>query len=200
MVRPDSGDPVATPVRVIEILMEKAGFTVNSKGYKMLPDYFRVIQGDGIDEETIEAILSLMESKAISADNIAFGMGGALLQKMDRDTGQWAMKASAIEIDGRRWDDVYKDPIGQPNKKSKKGRLELVLEDGQYKTVRREEFRGWRDQEITRLEVVYRDGEIRQSADLAEVSMKLAATQTQYQAIAKVFSDIRNMTLVNFLD
>jgi flagellin-like hook-associated protein FlgL len=38
------------------------------------------------------------------------------------------------------------------------------------------------------------------SADLAEVSMKLAATQTQYQAIAKVFSDIRNLTLVNFLD
>lgn len=173
VVRPDSGDPVATPVRVIEILMEKAGFTVNSKGYKMLPDYFRVIQGDGIDEETIEAILSLMESKAISADNIAFGMGGALLQKMDRDTGQWAMKASAIEIDGRRWDDVYKDPIGQPNKKSKKGRLELVLEDGQYKTVRREEFRGWRDQEITRLEVVYHDGEIRQSADLAEVRSRV---------------------------
>lgn len=37
-------------------------------------------------------------------------------------------------------------------------------------------------------------------ADLAEVSMKIAATNTQYQAIAKVFSDIRNLTLVNFLD
>jgi flagellar hook-associated protein 3 FlgL len=37
-------------------------------------------------------------------------------------------------------------------------------------------------------------------ADLAEVSMRIAATNTQYQAIAKVFSDIRNLTLVNFLD
>lgn len=172
VVRPDSGDPVVTPVRVIEILMEKAGFTINSKGYKMLPDYFRVIQGDGIDEGAIDAILSLMESKGISADNIAFGMGGALLQKMDRDTSKYAMKCSAAEVGGR-WIDVYKDPVGQPDKRSKRGRLDLVKEDGKYRTVRQEEIRGWRDQEITALELVYRDGDVRQSTDLAEVRMRV---------------------------
>lgn len=36
-------------------------------------------------------------------------------------------------------------------------------------------------------------------ADLAEVAMKLSASKTQYEAIAKVFSDIRSLTLVNFL-
>ena len=35
--------------------------------------------------------------------------------------------------------------------------------------------------------------------DLAEVAMKLSATQTQYQAIAKVFAQIKDMSLVNFL-
>lgn len=37
-------------------------------------------------------------------------------------------------------------------------------------------------------------------ADLAEVAMKLSAAQTQYQAAAKVFSQIKDMSLVNFLD
>jgi len=37
-------------------------------------------------------------------------------------------------------------------------------------------------------------------SDLAEVAMKMSTTQTQYQAIASVFNDIRNLTLVNFLD
>ncbi|MDZ4778393.1 MAG: flagellin [Alphaproteobacteria bacterium] len=37
-------------------------------------------------------------------------------------------------------------------------------------------------------------------SDLAEVAMRMSATTTQYEAIAKVFSDIRNLTLVNFLD
>jgi flagellar hook-associated protein 3 FlgL len=37
-------------------------------------------------------------------------------------------------------------------------------------------------------------------ADLAEVAMKLSAAQTQYQAAAKVFAQIKDMSLVNFLD
>lgn len=37
-------------------------------------------------------------------------------------------------------------------------------------------------------------------SDYAELSMRLSATQSQYQAVAKVFSDIRNLTLVNYLD
>lgn len=37
-------------------------------------------------------------------------------------------------------------------------------------------------------------------SDLAEVAMRMSATTTQYEAIAKVFADIRNLTLVNFLD
>ena len=46
------------------------------------------------------------------------------------------MKASAIEIEGT-WQDVFKDPITDPGKTSKKGRLALIKnqQDG-YETAR----------------------------------------------------------------
>ncbi|MDX2235611.1 MAG: flagellin, partial [Hyphomonadaceae bacterium] len=37
-------------------------------------------------------------------------------------------------------------------------------------------------------------------ADLAEVAMRLSATKTQYEAAASVFAQIRDLSLVNFLD
>ena len=138
VIRPDSGDPLVVPIELIELLMKEVGYTVNSKGYKVLPDYVRLIQGDGCTPETIEAILAKMESKGLSASNIAFGMGAGLLQKCDRDTFKMAMKCSAVEINGK-FVDVYKDPVTDPGKKSKKGVLTLLHRNGKYLTVRAEE-------------------------------------------------------------
>lgn len=124
VVRPDSGDPTVVPVEIIRILGEKFGYTVNSKGYKVLDDSVRVIQGDGIDLDIIVRILKILKSLGWSAENIAFGMGGQLLQGVTRDTMKWAMKASAIMIgDEPTWRDVMKDPITDPGKRSKAGRL-----------------------------------------------------------------------------
>lgn len=142
VIRPDSGDPAVVPVVVIELLMKKVGYTVNSKGYKVLPDYFRVIQGDGINVDTIKTISDSMTKLGLSASNIAYGQGGGLLQQIDRDTLKFAMKASAICINGV-WKDVYKDPVTDTGKRSKRGRLALMLTvvDGKdvYETVRKEE-------------------------------------------------------------
>ena len=44
VVRPDSGDPPTVVVKVLDILGSKFGTTVNTKGYKVLPPYIRVIQ------------------------------------------------------------------------------------------------------------------------------------------------------------
>lgn len=110
VVRPDSGDPIQTPVSVIEKLLQLFGHTVNEKGFKVLPDHIRVIQGDGINTESLVRICQLLVDKKISIDNIAFGMGGGLLQKVDRDTYGFAMKCSAARVNGE-WRDVYKDPI-----------------------------------------------------------------------------------------
>lgn len=130
VVRPDSGDPEIVPIEIIEILMDKFGFTVNSKGYKVLPPHIRLIQGDGINEHSLPIIINNMISKGFSIDNIAFGMGGGLLQAWNRDTLKYAMKASArCDINGV-WHDVFKDPISDHGKVSKKGRLGLVFECG----------------------------------------------------------------------
>ena len=63
-------------------------------------------------------------------------MGGALLQKLDRDTQKFALKCSAARIDGK-WMDVFKDPVTDHAKASKRGRLTLARhrEHGTFKTV-----------------------------------------------------------------
>ena len=129
VVRPDSGNPVQVVSDLIELLMGDFGYTVNGKGFRVLPNHIRVIQGDGVEEKSIGDILREMEHRRLAADNIAFGMGGGMLQHFDRDVLRFAMKASAIKRAGRGWEDVYKDPITDSVKKSKRGRLELVQTD-----------------------------------------------------------------------
>ena len=162
IVRPDSGDPPTIVVEVLERLAEHFGYARNKKGFKVLPEQVRVIQGDGCDYAMVRQILSVMDLKGWSADNIAFGMGGALLQKMDRDTQKCAFKCSAVTVNGEERE-VYKDPITDPGKASKAGRLKLVLQDGKYETVRASE-----EGEDCLVEV-FRDGEILQDYDFEEV-------------------------------
>lgn len=152
VVRPDSGDPAEIVCKAIQKLMDKFGYAKNTKGYRVLPPQVRVIQGDGISLQSIRSILFSMELKGLSAENIAFGMGGALLQKIDRDTLKFAMKASSVMVDGV-WRDVYKDPVTDPGKSSKKGRLAVVHED-EYHTIRYDAL-GARD---NLLRPVYRNG------------------------------------------
>jgi nicotinamide phosphoribosyltransferase len=114
VIRPDSGDPVEINRKLIEILGEKFGYTKNEKGFKVLNNV-RLIQGDGVNELTIRSILGAFMAMGWSADNIAFGMGGALLQQIDRDTQKFAMKCSSACIDGK-WVNVQKDPITDSSK------------------------------------------------------------------------------------
>lgn len=124
VVRPDSGVPHEVALDVIRELDKHFGSELNAKGYRVLPSCVRVIYGDGINEVSIKQILFNLKMHGYSADNIAFGQGGALLQMVNRDTLKFAMKASAACIDGK-WSDVYKDPVGDSVKKSKRGRMSL---------------------------------------------------------------------------
>ncbi len=134
IVRPDSGTPHEVDLECMNILGECFGFSVNSKGYKVLNPKVRVIQGDGVNHWTIDKVLRTLEENRWSADNIAFGSGGALLQKMDRDTFRFAFKCSSAVVNGQSVD-VFKCPITDRTKLSKKGRMSLILKDGIYKTV-----------------------------------------------------------------
>jgi nicotinamide phosphoribosyltransferase len=134
VIRPDSGDPVEVVGKVAELLASKFGVEINSKGYKVLKNV-RIIQGDGVNPVSIHNICQSLKDKGFSTSNIAFGIGGALLQKIDRDTMKFAYKCSAIVRDGNLVD-VYKEPITDSGKSSKKGRLDLIKdENGEYKTV-----------------------------------------------------------------
>jgi nicotinamide phosphoribosyltransferase len=133
VIRPDSGDPVQTLKQIFHILWDKFGGTTNDKGFKVLDPHVRVIQGDGVNYESISDICNMMIEEGFSVENIAFGMGGALLQKVDRDTQKFAFKCSSITINGEEAE-VRKNPIEinekgervQSFKKSKAGRLKLV--------------------------------------------------------------------------
>lgn len=143
VIRPDSGDPKETLKQVFRILWDKFGGTINSKGFKVLDDHVRVIQGDGVNYESIIEILDMMIEEKFSTENIVFGMGGALLQKVDRDTQKFAFKCCSIRINGVE-KDVQKHPLElnekgklvKSFKTSKKGHLKLILnKKGLYKTV-----------------------------------------------------------------
>jgi nicotinic acid phosphoribosyltransferase len=146
----NSGYPPEVVINCLRILGNRFGVIVNDKGYKVLDSHVRMIQGDGIDHEMIILILRTMKTLGWSADNIAFGSGGALLQKMNRDTYNFAFKCSEITIDGKQYP-VFKDPVTQSNKVSKSGRfdgLTEVFRDGEVLvTYTLDEIRERLDQE-----------------------------------------------------
>jgi len=165
VIRPDSGDPVPVLTKVFEILGEKFGYETNSKGYRVLPPCVRVIQGDGVNMFTIQNMLyQLSKFSGWSADNLAFGMGGALLQQLNRDTQKFAFKCSAAHINGN-WRPVYKDPVTDPGKNSKHGRLLLVEPDpGQFHTI--ENVQGTELDHEDRLVTVFEHGNVLVNFDL----------------------------------
>nr|7Q8T_A Chain A, Nicotinamide phosphoribosyltransferase [Mus musculus]7Q8T_B Chain B, Nicotinamide phosphoribosyltransferase [Mus musculus] len=124
IIRPDSGNPLDTVLKVLDILGKKFPVTENSKGYKLLPPYLRVIQGDGVDINTLQEIVEGMKQKKWSIENVSFGSGGALLQKLTRDLLNCSFKCSYVVTNGLGVN-VFKDPVADPNKRSKKGRLSL---------------------------------------------------------------------------
>jgi nicotinamide phosphoribosyltransferase len=134
IVRPDSGHPPSVVLKSAQLLDESFGHTINSKGFKVL-NHVRIIQGDGINEYSIQEILDALLDNGYSATNIAFGCGGQLLQAMDRDTLRFAMKCSHIVADGKSID-VFKDPITDHGKRSKAGRLDLINRNGKLETIR----------------------------------------------------------------
>lgn len=158
VIRPDSGDPASVVLETVQNLDKKFGHTINSKGYKVLNNV-RVIQGDGINRDSIGQILFALEINRYSASNIAFGMGGALLQQVNRDTQKFAMKCSLAVVNGEEVE-VFKDPVTDHGKKSKKGRLDLVgnFFDGSVRTIQLDQ--GQEKHPGSLMQTVFENGEI----------------------------------------
>lgn len=164
VIRPDSGDPIKVVREALQRLAVKFGTTTNRKGYKVLPDCVRLIQGDGINPTSIANIIEAVTEAGFSTENITFGMGGGLLQQVNRDTLDFAMKTSAAEVGGE-WRDVYKDPITSVAKRSKKGRLALVKNGNGFTTIREDEL----EQQQNLLQDVFLDGKILVEQNLTQI-------------------------------
>jgi len=167
VVRPDSGDPTVVPIEIIQLLMDHFGYSQNENGYRTLPSYIRVIQGDGITKDSIKEILNQLDEHKLSLDNLAFGMGSGLLQQVNRDTYGFAMKASSITINGRDFD-VFKDPVHK-GKASKKGILGLYHNENTGFTTERVLLAGHNN-----LEVVYEDGKLLRNETLRNIQSRCA--------------------------
>jgi nicotinamide phosphoribosyltransferase len=161
-IRPDSGDPPQVVTECVQILDEHFGHTINDKGYKVLNNV-SVVQGDGINQATIDRILYRATTAGFSADNITFGQGGGLLQQVDRDTLKFAMKCSAAKVNGE-WRDVYKQPITDFGKESKKGRVTLYKTENGFVT----DVEGALEYPIA-LQTVYENGRLHNLVDFETV-------------------------------
>jgi nicotinamide phosphoribosyltransferase len=170
ILRPDSGNPVEVVGKVLQRLDHHFGSTRNQKGYKVL-NHVRVIQGDGVNEDSILEILQSIEALGFSATNIAFGMGGALLQKLNRDTQKFAIKCSEVTIAGEAIP-VYKAPITDLGKTSKQGRLALLKTESGFETVAETA----QVAPLNQLSLVFENGVILQEDSLEAIRQRTGAT------------------------
>ena len=180
VVRPDSGEPRETVVNCLNILGEQFGFTRNPKGYKVLPDCIRLIQGDGINRHSLPALVEAIMTAGWSLDNIAFGSGGGLLQDCNRDTQRFGLKCNWIDVNGVI-KPVSKNPQSDVSKSSKAGPLKLVTRpesktnrlrgtvgvSNNYQTVSQDEP----GEDI--MQVVFENGELVNETSLTEIRKRL---------------------------
>lgn len=197
VVRPDSGDPVTVISKLLNILWKGFGGEYNSKGYKVLNPKIRIIQGDGINMQSIKEILDMMKANGYSTCNLVFGAGSALLNKgFDRDTQQFAFKTSFNIINGKKVL-VQKDPITSSSKKSKIGKLKLYKNyDDTFTTISSVDltdpvFNGY----VDFLEIVFENGELKKIITFDEVKNEASKyIDTEYPIYMKNFDEFFKKT------
>jgi nicotinamide phosphoribosyltransferase len=170
VIRPDSGDPKVVLPTVSNLLYSAFGGMVNAKGFTVLNPKVRLIQGDGIDYATLGHLINHYMALGWSADNLSFGSGGGLLQKVNRDTCKFAFKCSSAKIDGV-WRPVSKDPVTDSGKRSKEGILDV--DDG-FTLMRLDEpvyesDRKGLPRTRSLMETVYYNGDVCDISTLAEI-------------------------------
>lgn len=190
--RPDSGNPVhivcgcPTPVLpgmlewdpnqpevrgALQLLWDTFGGTVNSKGFKVLNPKVGLIYGDGMSLDRFRTMLDTMANNGWASSNLVIGVGGLLVQQRNRDEHGFAIKATRVIRNGAPVE-IYKDPVTDPGKKSKKGLMRVEVLDGIYRTY---DQQGNDDGGV--LSTVFLDGKILKEYSLEDVRLNLEATR-----------------------
>lgn len=182
VIRPDSGDPVdiicgnpngkSEPEKkgVIELLWDIFGGSTNAKGYKELDSHIGAIYGDSITLERAANMCERLKAKGYASTNVVLGVGSFTYQYNTRDTFGFAMKATYGEVAGEGRE-IFKDPITDDGtKKSAKGLIKIVLENGEYKMI---DQATWEQEKEGELKEVFRDGKLLIDEKLADIRARV---------------------------
>jgi nicotinamide phosphoribosyltransferase len=169
VIRPDSGDIREVLERIIPVIMKGFGYDYNHKGFAVLRNV-KILQGDGIREDTVADVFDVAAKAGLSADSIMTGSGGGLMShNIDRDTCKFAFKASNVVINGISTP-ICKTPIGDPGKRSKSGKLALLKQDNEFQTVK---VNGDANYVFDTLRTVYLNGRLQNLDTLDEIRARL---------------------------
>lgn len=184
VVRPDSGDPVTCVIDGLLALDKAYGSVVNSKGYKVINNA-GIIQGDGIDLAILEDILDAVLRAGYSAENVAFGMGAGLLQKLNRDTCSYAMKLNQRIDENDNVHYVMKCPKTDMSKASYPGELSVYHNGATYVVDS-----AWNDTERfpvrNELKVIYDCGEFAKADTFNTIRNRVNETWDSHTCVTTV--------------
>ncbi|AUX18270.1 nicotinate phosphoribosyltransferase [Flavobacterium columnare] len=182
VIRPDSGNPVLILCGnpdgkteqerkgVVELLWDVFGGTTNAKGYKELAPQIGAIYGDSITVERATQICEKLKQKGFASTNVVLGIGSYTYQYNTRDTFGFAMKATYGEVNGEGRE-IFKDPITDDGtKKSAKGLMKVVLENGTYQLI---DQVSWEEEQQGQLKEVFRDGKLIIDQSLSEIRSRI---------------------------
>lgn len=172
--RPDSGDMLEVVPRLLRLQEMAFGYTLTPRGYKMI-NSVGIIQGDGVDHMAIKTLLGNIIAMNYAPSCVVFGSGGALLQKVNRDTFKFAQKACAVLLEDGSWKGIAKNPITDPGKKSKEGVLTVARSKmtGELMTARLDQ--GALSEEFEDImKLVYFKGQLFNETTLAEIRARCA--------------------------
>lgn len=185
VIRPDSGDPVdiicGNPngkndnerKGVIELLWDVFGGHTNAKGYKELIPPIGAIYGDSINLERAVQICERLKAKGFASTNVVLGIGSYTYQFNTRDTFGFAMKATYGEVNGVGRE-IFKDPVTDDGtKKSAKGLMKIVRENGTYKLIDRVT---WDEERTGELKEIFRDGKLLVDQSLSDIRERIKAS------------------------
>lgn len=171
IIRPDSGDPIDTPVQVVAQLAYAFGTHLNAKGYKVIDHKVRVLQADAVSTQDMTMVLGRLEGLGFSAENISFGMGSSLLQRVSRDTFSFTMKCSAIQDDKGVWHDMARRALPLHEPAGKAGRRAVIMEEGDVFDIPLDDLAGRQNL----LQPVWENGKLLRECTFDEIKARLRA-------------------------
>jgi nicotinamide phosphoribosyltransferase len=111
-----------------------------------------------------------LKEKGFASTNVVLGIGSITYQYNTRDTFGFAMKATYGEVNGQGRE-IYKDPITDDGtKKSAKGLIQIVKENGSYQLI---DQISWKEERKGELREVFRDGKLQINEKLSHIRTRV---------------------------